>query len=128
MVVIDTDILIWILRGNKDIKVKFVKVIDMTNGNLFITPIQIAEIYSGIRDKERIETELFLSSFRNIDIDNKIGKIAGEYLNKYNKSHNITISDALIAACSKINSYLLWTLNIKHYPMIKDNELLVLKE
>ncbi len=100
----------------------------MTNGNLFITPIQIAEIYSGIRDKERIEIELFLSSFRNIDIDNKIGKIAGEYLNKYNKSHNITISDALIAACSKINSYLLWTLNIKHYPMIKDNELLVLKE
>ncbi len=128
MVVIDTDILIWLLRGNKDIKVKFEKVIEMTNGNLFITPIQIAEIYNGIRNKERIETELFLSSFRNIDIDNKIGKIAGEYLNKYNKSHNITISDALIAACSKINSYLLWTLNIKHYPMIKNNELLVLKE
>lgn len=103
MIVIDTDIIIWILRGNKEIKEMFKKTIKQTNGSIFVTPIQLAEIYAGIREKEKIDTEIFLDSFSILNIDGKIGKLAGEFMNKYQKSHNIAINDALIAASTKIN-------------------------
>ncbi len=52
MIVIDTDVLIFILRGNEGIKRRFKELVFQTEGYIFITPIQIAEIYSGLRDKD----------------------------------------------------------------------------
>jgi len=43
--------------------------------------------------------------------------LAGEYLRRYNKSHNLKIADALIAASAVQNQADLWTRNRKHYPM-----------
>ena len=120
MILLDTDILIWILRGNKEIKEQFSKIVTDSNGLVFLAPIQIAEIYAGLREKERVETELFLDSFHFVDINKNIGKLAGQYLNKYSKSHNVTISDSMIAACIKVHSCKLWTLNHKHYPMLEE--------
>jgi predicted nucleic acid-binding protein len=120
MIIIDTDILIWILRGNQNIINSFNQKIEIQNKIMFITPIQIAEIYAGLRENEKILTEKFLDSFNIIDIDEKIGKLSGKYLNKYSKSNNITLSDSMIAAVTIINEMKLWTLNKKHYPMIED--------
>ncbi|MEW6088649.1 MAG: type II toxin-antitoxin system VapC family toxin [bacterium] len=121
---IDTDIIIWLLRGNEEIKEKFKKIVGENKGIIFITPIQITEIYAGLREKEKIETEIFLDSFNCLAIDKKIGEIAGSFINLYAKAHNLTIADALIGAMTKINSLKLWTLNKKHYPMIKPDEFL----
>ena len=114
----DSDIIIWILRGNEGIKNQFVEIVQESRGYIFITPVQIAEIHAGIRDKERIKVELFLESLLMISIDAKAGKLAGEYLNKYRKSHNVTLADAIIAACAKLHGFKLWTANRKHYPML----------
>lgn len=122
MVVIDTDIIIWILRGNEDIKERFKSAVVCTNGEIFITPIQIAEIYSGIRPKERLKAEGFIETLSTITIDRAIGKLAGEFINQYGKSHNVTMADALIGACVKLNSLKIWTLNKKHYPMFAESE------
>ncbi len=122
MILIDSDIIIWILRGNSDIKNKFEELARQTEGQLYITPIQIAEIYAGIREKEKIETELFLDSLLQLSIDYQIGHLAGTYLNKYKKSHGITISDGLIAASAKKFNLKVWTLNRKHYPMLSAND------
>ncbi|MFH0925392.1 MAG: type II toxin-antitoxin system VapC family toxin [bacterium] len=119
MIIIDSDILIWILRGNKEIRAQFEKAITQTGGSIFITPIQLAELYAGIREKEKLDTEKFLTTFSLINIDGKIGRLAGEFMNKYHKSHSITIADALIAASTKICGLKLWTLNKKHYPMLE---------
>jgi PIN domain nuclease of toxin-antitoxin system len=62
MVVIDTDVLIWILRGDKEIEKVFRNVITETEGYIFITPVQIAEIYAGMRPKEKAKVELFRRS------------------------------------------------------------------
>lgn len=118
MILIDSDILIWILRDDEQYKNLFKSIVEETNGELFITPIQYMEIMTGIREKERINTELFLDSFETIVIDKKIGKLAGDYLRKFSKSHGIHSADALIAATVKIYGYKLWTNNKKHYPMI----------
>jgi predicted nucleic acid-binding protein len=102
MTVIDTDILIWILKGNESIKRRFTELVTETKGYVFITPIQIAEIYAGIREKERIKTKNFLESFNIIDIDKEIGEAAGEFINRYRKSHSVTMADALTGAATKV--------------------------
>lgn len=124
MIVVDTDILIWILKGNEDIKRRFTELVLETKGHVFITPVQIAEIHAGIREKEKIKTENFIQSFNIAEIDEQVGRLAGEFINKYGKSHNVTMADALIGAVAKINGFKLWTLNKKHYPMFEDNEFL----
>ena len=118
----DTDILIWLLRGREDIKIKFIKVTKETEGSLYITPIQIAEIYAGLKPKEKEFVEKFIDSFYLLEINAEVGKLAGEFMNKYRKSHSVEIADALIAAVVKINSCKLWTLNKKHYPMLTEEE------
>lgn len=118
MIIIDSDILIWLLRGDKKIKEEFKKTAEEESGLFCITPIQISEVLAGLREKERDRTELFLDSFNILDIDYKIGKIAGGFMNKYQKSHGIMIADALISACVAQYNTKLWTKNKKHYPML----------
>jgi len=118
VILVDTDILIWILRGRDDIRAKMETFIGDFEERLFISPIQISEIFAGLKQKERTDTSLFLDSIPCIAIDARTGELAGEYLNRYGKSHGVTLADALIAACAKLHDLRLWTLNRKHYPMI----------
>ena len=123
MVMIDTDIIVWILRGDPSMKGKFDQVVRDAHGRVFVTPIQIAEIYAGMRDSERIKTEAFFGAVQKIDLHEEIGKQAGEYINMYGKSHSVTPADALIASASVYRKCPLWTLNIKHYPMLEKRQL-----
>lgn len=118
MLMIDSDIIIWIMRGNIEIKKRFDKLTAENMGLLFITPVQIAEILAGVRKNEKNDTELLLKSFNCISIDYKIAEIAGQFMNEYQKSHNISLADALIASATFVRKLKLWTLNKKHYPML----------
>jgi predicted nucleic acid-binding protein len=118
MVMIDTDILIWILRKKPEIKAKFEQVVKDVQGNVYVTLIQVAEIYAGIRESERVETAEFFHAICHLEITEAIGQQAGEFLNQYQKSHHVTLADALIAAASLRHHFKLWTLNRKHYPMM----------
>jgi hypothetical protein len=122
MILIDSDIIIWILRGDRNIKEQMEEFIKDINEKLFITPIQITEIYAGLKEKERIDTSLFLETLPCLEINDHVGKLAGEYLNLYRKSCGLTLADAMIAACTKIYNLKLWTLNKKHYPMLGKND------
>jgi hypothetical protein len=125
MVIVDTDILIWILRGRKEIIEKFKSLIVKYDGHVFITPVQVAEIYAGLKGNEEEKVTAFLRTLRTIPIDYETGRLAGEFMKKYRKSHNITIADSLVAASAKVHSFGLWTLNKKHYPMFKSDELIM---
>jgi predicted nucleic acid-binding protein len=127
MVVIDTDVLIQILRGDKEIEKIFRDVITGTEGYIFITPVQIAEIYAGIRPREKAKVENFIDALNVIGIDKNISKLAGKFMNEYGKSHNVTMADALIAASTKKHVFKLWTLNKKHYPMFEDGDFYIIK-
>lgn len=120
MVIVDTDVLIWILRGRYDIIRKFQKLVEETNGEVYLTPIQIAEIYAGARPAELSKIENFLNSFEVLDLSREIGKIAGQIVNRYGNSHGVKLADAFIAAAAEYYNCKLWTLNIKHYPTVKD--------
>lgn len=122
MILVDTDILIWILRGREDIIVNFKTAADESNGILLISPIQISEIYAGMKENERVDTELFMESFTAITIDSIIARMAGDYLNKYRKKFDISLADALTGSSAKYHGVSLWTMNRRHYPMLKKNE------
>jgi len=122
LIVIDTDVLIWLLRGNEKVKEMFKRAIEETEGLLYITPVQIAEIHAGMRKKEREKTKKLLDSLLIIEIDREIGKLAGEFVKKYGKSHSVTLADALIGAATIVRGMKLWTFNKKHYPMFNEKE------
>lgn len=113
---LDTDVIIQWLRGVQGIKDKVERFI--RNGvTLIWTPIQIAEIFAGMRKgEEEIISNLFLV-FDSFFLNEDIGKKAGEYLRKYSKSHTLEIADALTAASASYYKLHFWTLNSKHFPM-----------
>jgi predicted nucleic acid-binding protein len=113
-ILLDSDILTDHLRGFKYLE-------DLTSnssGNTsLISAVSIAEIYSLLYFNEIERVEKLISTFKVVDIDSVIAKLAGKYRMIFNKSHNLLIPDALIAASAKISNAILITKNIKHFPM-----------
>ena len=116
----DTDVIIWILRGREDVVKKARELIKQSGGEVFITAVQIAEILAGARPQETGRIMDFLGKFGVVEIGEETGRLAGEFINRFGKSHGVKIADALIAASVVENDLRLWTLNRKHYPMIRE--------
>ena len=121
MIAVDTDIIIWALRGKEEIVAEMERAIYTASGNLFVTPIQLAEIYAGLRRKEEKKTATFLSMFGVMELTAETGIRAGSYLNRYKKSHGVCLADALICAAAVEHGHKIWTLNRKHYPMLGED-------
>ena len=124
MIIFDTDIIIWILRGKETIVADAKRLSEETSGKIYITPVQVAEVYSGMKEKEERKTRELIESFYFLDINKRIGELAGIYLNKYRKSHQIELADAIIAASAKNYNFKLYTLNKKRYPMLSKDDLI----
>lgn len=116
MYLLDTDILIWVLRGNNEIIEKVSQFKE--DSPLCISVVSIAEIYKNIFPSELTQTEDFLSQHIQFEVNQKIAKIAGFYWQQYSKLlKNLSLTDCLIAATANFNEVKLVTLNIKHFPM-----------
>lgn len=122
MHLLDTDILIWILRNNKKI---IKKISDLSNKDeLCISVMSIAEIYQNVFPSELIDTEDLINKHIIFEVDQKIAKMGGLYWQQYSKQlKNLTLADCLIAATANVNSATLVSLNVKHFPM-KDIKIL----
>ena len=122
MFLFDTDVLIWVLRGKKEIIEKVSKLKD--EASLAISVISIAEIYKNIFPSELTTVEDYLNQHIIFDVDQKTAKIAGLYWHQYAKQlKNLSLMDCLIAGCVNVNNLTLVSLNIKHFPM-KDIKIL----
>lgn len=116
MYLFDTDILIWVLRGKKEIIEKVSQLKD--ESPLSISVISIAEIYKNIYPSELTQTEDYLSQHIQYEVTSKIAKVAGLYWQQYSKQlKNLSLTDCLIAATANSNEARLVTLNTKHFPM-----------
>lgn len=122
MYLFDTDVLIWILRGNKQTIKKASQLKDKQP--IAISVISIAEIFKNIFSSELNTTEKFLDSHVILQVTKQIAKQAGLYWQDYHPElKGLTLTDCLIAATVKENNASLVTLNTKHFPM-KDIEIL----
>lgn len=116
MYLIDTDVLIWVLRGNKIYQDFLLKLKDAHP--LSISVITIAEIYKNIYPAEMVKTENVLNEFLNLEVNAAVAKQAGLYWQQFIKRlKNLSLTDCLIAATASVNNITLVSLNSKHFPM-----------
>lgn len=120
-ILIDTDILINFLRGDMKAKEFLSNMAD--DGTVYCSTITIAEIFAGMIEKERKQTEELLDSLNIINVNREIAEKAGSYKNRI-KAQNLELDDCIIAATALYKNAILATGNGKHYPM-KDIEKII---
>lgn len=116
MYIIDTDIIIWVLRGNKKYE-NFLQDLKYKNP-LSVSTITIAEVYMNIFPSEIVKTENVLNEFQTWDVTPAVAKQAGLYWKEYIKHlKKLSLTDCLIAGTANVNNLTLVSLNTKHFPM-----------
>lgn len=117
-VFIDTNILIDHSHGKNKILLTLLQDQKLKKTELFINPIVLAEF---LNDKHLLVASKlekvfnFLNSFQTIEINAKLGIVAGQLLRE-NKI--IFLSDALIAATCLTHNFELVTRNTKHFQKV----------
>jgi predicted nucleic acid-binding protein len=116
-VLVDSDVLIEVARARDPHVVDSWLALGRSEYMVFCSPISIAELWHGARPNERKQIEAIFDTLVCIPADAAMGRLAGDLLNVYSKSHSLDIADALIAATAITHDASLWTRNRKHYPM-----------
>ena len=114
---IDSDILIWHLRGEHKALNFLRKLRDSGEYELWIGALQRAEAVFFMRPKEKDATELFLSQFKTAPIDQSTVDVAGTLYRRWHPTHGIDVNDAFLAAIAIQTGGHIFCLNKKHYPM-----------
>jgi predicted nucleic acid-binding protein len=114
---IDSDVLIWQLRGDAKAARFLKKIRDESAYELWTGALQRAEIVFFMQKDEERKTGLLLSQFQTAAVDQSIVDMAGRLFRKWHPSHHIDINDALLAATALETGGHIFTLNKKHYPM-----------
>ena len=115
--VLDTDIVIHLLKKQPTIMTRFLELIEAKTVFL-ISPIVVAEVYAGAYVREHKDIEAFFDLCQRIDADSDTGRAAGVYAQQYRKAfQRISLEDFFLAATARANRCPLWTGNREHYPM-----------
>ena len=114
--IIDTDVLIWYLRGNTKAK-------EIVENNIpfSISVVTYMEIIQGMKNKDEFklfQKQMLRWNTKIIQIDQEISSRAMFYVQEYSLSHSMMLADGLIAATVVQNSEILLTANDKHYKFI----------
>lgn len=114
---LDTSVIIDALnnkRGRRELLLGLVR-----QGHLLACcPINITEVYAGMRPKEEAATEEFLRSLEYYHLTWPAARLAGLLKRDYSrKGTTITMADATIAAVALVHELTLMTDNVKDFPM-----------
>ena len=113
----DTNILIWIQRGN----VKAAQLVDRTDERL-ISIQSFMELLQAARDKREhaiIKRYLTDLSFSVLPLTENIGHRALVYVEEYGLSSGMRAGDAIVAATATENGLTLATGNARHFRPVK---------
>ncbi|MDP6525373.1 MAG: PIN domain-containing protein [Kiritimatiellia bacterium] len=114
---IDSDVLIWHLRGEKKACNFLRRLRDQGEYELWTGAMQRAEVVFFMREHEEDMTFEFLSQFRTEPVDQALVDEAGALFRRWNPSHGIDVNDAFLAASAKRTGGRIFSINKKHYPM-----------
>ena len=123
--IFDTDIFIWIQRGN-------VKAASALDGqvNRFLSIQTYMELMQGAKNKSQIKVvKNFITDlgFIVLPFTENIGHRALIYVEQYTLSSGLYSGDAIIAATAIENNMPLFSSNEKHFKAIKELDLLVFR-
>ena len=128
-VLIDSDVLIWLMRGNAGAGALLQQTPDWT-----ISAVSYMELVQGCRDKAELKAlqKAFKSSQHDAHTDilpltPTISQLACTLVEKYALSHSVHMADALIAATAITHAMPLITANKKHFSVIHGLQIQVFK-
>ena len=119
--IIDTDVLIWYLRGN-DKAFQLIEKLD----NFSISVVTYMEIVQGMRNKKELNNwrqALHAWNASIIYITEEISAKAMFAVEQHFLSHSLQLADALIGATAITHGLPLTTGNDKHYKIMKEIQL-----
>lgn len=115
-VLLDSDVVIWHLRGHAAI-VELVLTL-ARRGRIGLSAITRAEVLLGMREPERAPTLLFLDSCETLPVIGRTADRAGEIFRHFRRQGvTLSLPDTLIGATALLASIPLYTCNPRHYPM-----------
>lgn len=125
---IDTSLLIAVLRGNRKIGRYLNELINIAR--LYVSVITLIEIYVGaISVRHEREAQELLSNFEVMPVDEGVAKetvvLIKNYPSIFGKTASRGTADALIAASAKTLGAKLISLNSRHFEKINKNDLQV---
>ena len=114
---LDTTVIIDALNDKRNRKLLLLDL--LKQGHLLgCCPINVTEVYAGLRPKEESATERFLQSLQYYQITWPIARMAGLLKRDYSrKGKTLTVSDATIAAVAIHHRLTLLTDNVRDFPM-----------
>lgn len=123
--IFDTDILIWVQRGN----MKAAKMVDQAEVRT-ISVQTYMELFQGARSRSEhqiVHSLLHDFNFAVLPFTENIGHRAAVYIEEYTLKCGLRAGDAIIAATAKENNLTLITANGKHFKAISDLPLKLFK-
>lgn len=116
--IIDTDVLIWYMRGNE----KAYKAIEKAE-NFFMSVITYIELVQGMRNKKELNSlrkAIHIWNAKVLYISEDISSKAIFYVEQHFLSNSLQLADALISATAVAYALPILTGNDKHYRIVKD--------
>jgi len=124
-VLIDSDVLIWLARGNARALAAVESIADS-----YISAISYMELVQGCRNKTELrllQTTFKTSAHHVLPVTPGISDKACKLVEQYSLSHSLFVADALIAATALSHDLVLLSANEKHFSAIKNLKLEVFK-
>ena len=118
---IDTDVLIWLLRGRESAR-RVLATLDIGA----LSAVTYMELVQGMRDKTELgllRRTVRVRGWQVLPLTENVGHRAIVYVESYALSHGIGLADALIAASAVESGLPLMTANVKHFAPIADIDL-----
>ena len=122
-VLIDSDVLSWLARGNEKAATSVKKA-----GDWYISAVSYMELVQGCRNKS--ELKILQQSFKSnevLPVSQEISDLACTLVEKYSLSHSLYVADALIAATAMTHALRLLTGNAKHFSAVPGLALMVFR-
>ncbi len=116
-VYVDSDILIWHLRGERKAAVLLRRLANTRSMELWTGAMQRAEIVFSMRAEEEAGTLSLLARLKTQAVTEPIVDLAGKLYRRWHPSHGIDVNDALLAASAAATGGKIVTQNVRQYPM-----------
>jgi tRNA(fMet)-specific endonuclease VapC len=114
---LDTSVIIDALNNRRGRRLFLLDLVKAGNV-LACCPINITEVYAGMRPKEQTATEEIFASLQHFPIAPPAARLAGELKRDYGrKGITLNLGDVIIAAVAIHYSLALLTDNVKDFPM-----------
>ncbi|MGH8773244.1 MAG: type II toxin-antitoxin system VapC family toxin [Burkholderiales bacterium] len=118
MTLVDTDVIIWYMRGNPRAADALERV-----DKFSISAVTYMELIEGMRNKREAQTlRTTLAQWRCsiLPIDSAVSNQAMFYVEQYFHTSSLRLADALIGATAIIHNIPLLTANAKHYKVLTE--------